>query len=419
MKKAIIFIISLITSVQSFSQIRYSKKITTFGLPIKDNLMYYTIYPSDFTVGIECDSYENCENKFPEQTLMSIISANNFEWDKKNYNYEIQNNEKKYKSIKKLDKNKYYFQLLRKITFENNGQKYAIIKYHIREDKKLVPMCNILINESEKWFVLNSEGSLSKAYIMFTYLSTNALDAIFKNGKLNIASFDEQTRNFFSNGILDFSKTINSKSNSKMEEKELKIVLDELFFNQSIGRDSDRIIKKNEKLDLKKITNSPIPANYVKELNYQVLYTYEKKDYPDLEKDSEIIGLINQTGYNQNEINPIFRFTFRSNNHFYTVLKFSKTVDENMFITKLFLKENDTWEIVDKSSAEPESFYKVLSSIKINFLETITNIGGNSNFPEINKLKPIFKDENGILDIYKLADVIEKNKTLLSKYLDE
>jgi hypothetical protein len=417
MTKKIVLLIIVLTSFKMFSQLKYSKTITTFGLPIRDNLMTYTTYPDSFLIGVGCDSYENCKNEFPEQTLMSIISANNYEWDKKNYNYEIKNNEKKYNFSKNLEKNKYYFKLLRKLSFETNGQKYAIIKYNIRENDKIIPICNILTQENNKWFVLKSEGSLTKAYLMFSYLSTNSLDALFKNKKINIFAFDEQTAKAYATNKLDFSKAINSTSSSEMGENDLKVILDKSFFDQSLEA-SDKAVNTIEKLDLNKLIDLQIPANYVKELDHQVLFKYEKDDYRDFETDSEAINLISQTGSAIVEINPILRFTFKIDGKLYTIFKFSKKINENELTTKLFINENNEWKIVNASPKDVEAFYKTFSSIKLNFLQNIINVGNDNKFPEINNLKSSFKDENGILNIYKLANTIEKNKVLLSKYLD-
>ena len=43
----------------------------------------------------------------------------------------------------------------------------------------------------------------------------------------------------------------------------------------------------------------------------------------------------------------------------------------------------------------------------------------NSKYPEINNLKSLTKNEQGILDIEKLAKVLKENKSSFSKYLDE
>jgi hypothetical protein len=418
MTKKIILLIIVLLSIKMFSQVKYSKTITQFGLPINNDLMIYTTYPENFLIGIECNSYESCKNEFPEQTLMSIISANNYEWDEKNYNYELKNNEKKYNLSKKLETNKYYFKLLRKLAFENNGQKYAIIKYHIRENDKIIPMCNILIKENNKWFVLKSEGSLTKAYLMFSYLSTNSLDALFKNKKLNILAFDEQTTKAYTKNKLDFSKAINSTSNSEMGENDLKVILDSSFFDQSL-ESSDKAVITIEKLDLNKLIDLQMSANYVKELDHQILYKYEKEDYSDLETDSEATNLISKSGSVIAEINPILRFTFKIDDKLYSIFKFSKKINENELTTKLFINENNEWKTVNTSPKDVEVFYKTFSSIKLNFLQNIINVGNDNKFPEINNLKSSFKDENGILNINKLADIIEKNKASLSKYLDQ
>lgn len=46
------------------------------------------------------------------------------------------------------------------------------------------------------------------------------------------------------------------------------------------------------------------------------------------------------------------------------------------------------------------------------------NSDNNLNYPEINNLKSSVKDADDVLNLFKLAEVIEKNKSILSKYLD-
>ena len=47
------------------------------------------------------------------------------------------------------------------------------------------------------------------------------------------------------------------------------------------------------------------------------------------------------------------------------------------------------------------------------------NSENNSEYPEINNVKPLVKDADGVLNIFKLAKVIAENETLLNKYLEE
>lgn len=43
----------------------------------------------------------------------------------------------------------------------------------------------------------------------------------------------------------------------------------------------------------------------------------------------------------------------------------------------------------------------------------------DSKHPEINKLKPLIRDADGTINIFKLAEIVEKNKKELAKYLEE
>lgn len=46
------------------------------------------------------------------------------------------------------------------------------------------------------------------------------------------------------------------------------------------------------------------------------------------------------------------------------------------------------------------------------------NNSDNPKYPEINRLKPLTKDADGTLNLFKLAKVIEENKNILSKYFN-
>ncbi len=210
----------------ALGQNRYLSNYPSFGLEIKDQLVFYEMYPNDFKIFGKCSSYTNCENKFPEQTLMSILSADNHGWDQKNYNYALKNNLEKYKLINDMSRQSVFFKPLVKVTFEWNKSRYAIIKYHIHDNDKVIPSCNILVEKENRWFVIKPNGILTKAYFMFNYLSQKSLNAIFTNKSIGVKAFDEQLESIYLNGMLDFKKALNSTSTTKMTEEELKLVLD-------------------------------------------------------------------------------------------------------------------------------------------------------------------------------------------------
>ena len=57
--------------------------------------------------------------------------------------------------------------------------------------------------------------------------------------------------------------------------------------------------------------------------------------------------------------------------------------------------------------------------LKNDYFWEFYNNENNPVYPEINKIKPLVKDANGVLNIFKLAKAIEENRSLLSNYLEE
>lgn len=86
-----------------------------------------------------------------------------------------------------------------------------------------------------------------------------------------------------------------------------------------------------------------------------------------------------------------------------------KTVDENgQKINLIFCNNSD----FDTTNLKP-----ILELTNDSFWQ-FYNSDDDQKYSDINSLKPLIKDATGILDINKFADVIEKNKASLSKYLD-
>ena len=74
---------------------------------------------------------------------------------------------------------------------------------------------------------------------------------------------------------------------------------------------------------------------------------------------------------------------------------------------------------LNKDYITPSVFYDFFKKIKSEILINLIDIDDDPKYPEINKLKPLVRDADGVLNLYKLADLIEQNKASLAKYLDE
>lgn len=114
-----------------------------------------------------------------------------------------------------------------------------------------------------------------------------------------------------------------------------------------------------------------------------------------------------------------FKIIYNNETHIYIKYSISKKGEmKTIEITDLVWEKN-IW----KENMPPNLIFmpinKILKNVNANILFEFYSKENNDLYPEVNKLKLLVKDENGILDINKLADVIERNKNLLSKYLNK
>ncbi|CAA0233867.1 hypothetical protein CVI1001048_90003 [Tenacibaculum maritimum] len=414
-KKITIKIIFFLLCVNLNAQERYLNLHSNFGLPVEQNMFKYTKYPSNFRLYKEYNSYSDNKNEFPEETLISVLSADNYRWDSQNYDYKIKNHELKYKLRKELKKEEAFFELLLKISFRANDSDYAIIKYHVKEKDNILPNCSVLKKVKDKWKIIETKGSLTKAFFMFNYISVKALEALFNNSKININSYDKYIEKVYKGGILEYDKALSEKSNNT--EEDFKVIMDPILMKLKVNFEP-LIYEKN---NFKNLTKKNIKVNYIKELTYQKFYEYVDSTYNSALKDDLSNTFLKKIKQN-NEIKPIFRFEFDYKNERYCIFKYQELIktEGKRSLTVLFRKEmSNEWSLEkDPISLKNNVFYKVLSNMNLLFYKELMVLKNNPNYPEINKLKPFVKDANGVLNIEKLAKVLEENKTLLAKYLD-
>lgn len=115
----------------------------------------------------------------------------------------------------------------------------------------------------------------------------------------------------------------------------------------------------------------------------------------------------------------IQRLTFNKANKKISFLKYLKYTDSITYETNLLslVKIKGEWKIKKDDNFENVAY--VIKVLKPLAFWEFFNRQNNKKYPEINKLKPIVQNRNGILDIEKLAQVLKDNKASLAKYLDE
>ena len=160
-----------------------------------------------------------------------------------------------------------------------------------------------------------------------------------------------------------------------------------------------------------KINSQKTDSVYVEVLNGNLPENLLTKRHSDF-----LVKMPNQ----ENELVLFSRMTINYNLSEYYFIKYA--LRKNKEIIKrdivVFSKNEDNWSLSTESNYIIE---KISTILKLNneAFSQFEIMENNGKYLEINKLKSLVKDDDGVLNLSKLADVIEKDKILFSKYLDE
>ncbi|URC11002.1 hypothetical protein [Flavobacterium sp. B183] len=120
-------------------------------------------------------------------------------------------------------------------------------------------------------------------------------------------------------------------------------------------------------------------------------------------------------------IKLLTKFAIISNNKTHNYIKYNiikQNESPKLEIMDVTFNQNK-WEKNIPEDQIYTSVKKILQFTNANIIFEFYSKENNDSYPEINKLKQSIKDENNVLDLYKLAVVTEQNKASLSKYLDQ
>ncbi|MCA6381573.1 MAG: hypothetical protein IM606_05975 [Cytophagales bacterium] len=82
------------------------------------------------------------------------------------------------------------------------------------------------------------------------------------------------------------------------------------------------------------------------------------------------------------------------------------------------VNSNGLWKEAKSSNEELEAIKSVFLNATVETIYAFYNKKDDPNKPEINKLKPLVKNDLGVLDIKLMDSVIKKNRNSLTKYLE-
>lgn len=189
----------------------------------------------------------------------------------------------------------------------------------------------------------------------------------------------------------------------------------------------------SQKIDFTKFKGETVIINQQFRLDKSSLFDYETNSKNG--KDSIIKKVIPQNSpeqlivakhknifiseNNNNYLRLIYNISFYQKNSKVIIINYK--VFENGLLSKAksLIIEQTKNEYKESNDVGLDGLKNLIRTMKLDTFWDFYSSKNNSKTPEINKLKSLVKDADGVLNIYKLAEVIEKNKASLSKYLDE
>jgi hypothetical protein len=350
------------------------------------------VYPENYVFSKEYGRIEDSERKTPEETLISAFSSLDYDWEQSCYAYELKKNNSKFELKRQSSKQKNNFKLIRKLEFSFGEESYAIVKYRILENGKLLPMANVLKKIDNDWKIIMPENSLSKIFVMFNYLSEFALDGIFLQKPTKVPYFDNFVKESWVNNTLDLVRCMNYTPQNKMTKAEELRIIDIAF------SEPENPIQPYTEINfvLEEVKSQKLNLIYVLEFPSQKLYYYVDEYEVNPKIDNE---LKNFESIDFQKIKPLVKFRFNYVEETYTVLKYNNVETSESFTSIFALKTNKWQSVKDTSFFTP--IIRFFNTISIDQLKSISSVGTLEEL-ETHQLREKIKDANNVINVKKI-----------------
>jgi hypothetical protein len=337
---------------------------------------------------IRYDNFSQVKNETPLDLVTSQFSATSNKWISYNYNREMSWDKSQFDRLNDKENKIIYvadFQIKIKDSVFNISRLDLFDK-----SKRKMPICLTMKKENGRWFFTERNYLNNLSFVLMT-LDLKLIDDVFIKKKSEDSIIQKVINEVYINKVLNLSSLIKKIGNLSLENK--------INYN-------NEYLSKETSIDLTLNYNIPI---------FNQSFCEYFKNYTTDFTDSDLDVLI---GDNKN-MTPLLKYKYREKN--IDKIFFKYLITENnlqKYVTTMYKKTdviiNDT-----PTNTYDETILSLFKLISANVFIQFSNNNDNPKYPVINKLKPLVKDADGVLNIYKLAEVIEKNKASLSKYLDE
>lgn len=212
MKKIIILLLVSIATYAQDTEDNGVRIILKTSLGEMDDARFY-VYDSPFQAKAIYKDTIAAENNYPEELMSSIMSEDSEAWH--NYNNvkagRISNEmRERFKKVSTMNKEKNYFELLHKFSFELEGQNYCIIKFNLVTDEKENPIRGAysMIKKNNKWKKTSSPQTF-KMTMLNVFFKTERLAELFRGEKTSNELTNQLIDLVYENGILKMDNLLN------------------------------------------------------------------------------------------------------------------------------------------------------------------------------------------------------------------
>ena len=179
MKKNKLIALFVLIPCLVFAQQEYSNIMLSSS---EEQTLYFYDYQPDLIIKADYSEMSEAENKYPEQLMQSVLSATNQEWVDYNTLGGAERSDQKptshFEKIKSMDKEKNYFELHHKLTFNVGEIPTAIIKFFIyQDDSPPISGAMVMQNVNGRWYK-GSDASLSSLSIIVMRLKSDVLGGV-------------------------------------------------------------------------------------------------------------------------------------------------------------------------------------------------------------------------------------------------
>lgn len=415
-KLLVIFFYAFTISVKSQSIDGLCSSVDLFGIGVKNNEIEYVKYLPIVKLQKKYKTFKEVKNSTVEELIISQMSVQNNDWLSFNFNKKMTWTSQQFSRIKNQDTKTNYLELVRKVTYTFDNENYAIVRVNVFDERREKPIVVSLKakQEGNKWFLIR-EKLKDPIEFLFMNLNLGYLDAVFENRETNNSTLNDIIESSWNKNnfkIANFYLKLGNVMLNDVEE------LKEIFERNNLSLIEGNKQKFSSNLSLNK---KVIKTNYLIPLKNQKFCSYflnEVGNYNETELDL-VLNYVKKKQIEKVTISPIHKFSYLRDNKNVILFKYlAKSSSKEELRVEQLIQQNNSISLLEEKNKRDKNIFDIIKSLKSISVNQFSNGENDSKYPEINKLKPLVKDANGVLNIEKLVKVIKENRSSLAKYLD-